>query len=177
VPATELDGNEVDVEYLLRIMLVGIGATLVSDFWGLLRQGLFGAPRPDYAMVGRWIGHFTRGRFRHDRIAAAPAIRGERAIGWTAHYLIGISFALLAAVIAGPGWLSEPTLPLALFVGIGTVLAPFLVLQPAMGAGFFASRAPNPAIARLHSVLLHASFGFGLYGAALLVAHSPLFSH
>jgi hypothetical protein len=43
------------------------------------------------------------------------------------------------------------------------VLFPFLVMQPAMGAGIAASRTRNPGAARLQSLVTHAVFGLGLY--------------
>jgi hypothetical protein len=55
-------------------------------------------------------------------------------------------------------------------VGVGTVAAPFLLMQPAMGAGVAASRTPRPAAARLQSLITHAIFGLGLYGSGLLVS-------
>jgi hypothetical protein len=62
----------------------------------------------------------------------------------------------------------QPTLAPALAVGLGTVVAPFLVMQPAMGAGVAAGRTPNPAAARLQSLVTHAVFGLGLYAGAWL---------
>jgi hypothetical protein len=50
---------------------------------------------------------------------------------------------------------------------VGTVVAPYFILQPAMGLGIAARRAPNPAMARLHSLVTHVVFGFGLYLTAL----------
>jgi nitrous oxidase accessory protein NosD len=40
-------------------------------------------------------------------------------------------------------------------------------MQPGMGAGIAASRTPKPAVARINSLLTHATFGLGLYLAAL----------
>ncbi|MGY4317806.1 DUF2938 family protein [Bradyrhizobium sp. JR3.5] len=85
------------VEFLARAMLIGTGATGVMDIWGLVRKLLLGIPPLDYALVGRWLGHLASGRLRHDRIAASPQVAGERAIGWAAHYLIGIGFGRRAA--------------------------------------------------------------------------------
>ena len=48
-------------------------------------------------------------------------------------------------------------------MGIGTVVAPFLLMQPCMGAGIAASRTPYPASVRLHSLITHGVFGLGLY--------------
>jgi hypothetical protein len=154
-------------------ILIGAGATAFLDMWSAARARFFGAPKPDYAPVGRWVAHMTRGRFFHDPIAKSAPIQGERLIGWTAHYLIGIGFAAVLLIGWGVEWAREPTLIPALIVGIGSVAAPFLVMQPAMGAGIAASRTPNPAAARLRSVTTHTIFGFGLYvagSAARLIA-------
>jgi len=145
---------------------IGVGATAIMDLWGLLRKFIFGAKAPDYRLVGRWIGHMPQGRFRHDAIAAAPAKRGERLIGWAAHYATGIAFSGLLVALFGAEWTTRPTPGPALAVGIGTVVAPFFLMQPALGAGIAASRAPNPTAARLQSLITHAVFGAGLYVSA-----------
>lgn len=152
---------------LVAALPVGIGATIATDGWGLLRRRLFGTPLPDYAMVGRWFGHMPRGRLRHAPIASSPAVRAERLVGWSAHYAIGIAFAALLVAGWGVEWLRNPTPGPALLVGVATVAAPWLVMQPAMGAGIAASRTPRPNAARLQSFATHVVFGLGLYGAAL----------
>ena len=157
------------MDVLIGTFFIGIGATVVTDLWAFLRKRLFGVPPPDFGLVGRWLAHMIRGRFRHESIAAAPRMAGERAIGWIAHYLIGISFAAILVGISGIEWLEQPSLGPALVVGIGTVAAPYFVMQPGMGAGVAASRTPHPAAARLHSLVTHAIFGFGLYAAGLLL--------
>mgnify|MGYP001071423507 CR=1 FL=1 len=153
------------MDYLASILLIGAGATAATDLWAIARKRLLGVPAPNYGLVGRWLAHMPRGRFCHDAIAAAPAVRGERVVGWTAHYLIGVAFAAILPAIWGPAWILNPTIGPALAVGIGTVAAPFLVMQPGMGAGIAASRTPRPASARLQSLLMHAIFGLGLYAA------------
>jgi hypothetical protein len=137
------------------------------DGWTVLRRRLFGTPLADYGLVGRWIGWMARGRFRHERIATVPAMRGERLIGWVAHYLIGVSFAAMLLAVWGSEWAHQPSLGPALVVGIVSVLAPFLLMQPGMGMGIAASRAPRPIVARLNSLVSHAAFGAGLYLAGL----------
>jgi hypothetical protein len=152
---------------LIHALLIGAGATVLMDLWAIARKQLFGIPSLDYGLVGRWLAYLLRGRFRHDPIAASPPVRGERAIGWIAHYLIGIAFAAVLLAIWGVEWARHPTLVPAMIVGIGSVAAPFLVMQPAMGAGIAASRTPRPAFARFQSLLTHAVFGFGLYLAGV----------
>lgn len=154
---------------LIATLVIGVGATLVTDAWGLARRPLLGIPAPDYGLVGRWFGHMRHGRFRHEAIARAKPVPGERLIGWTAHYLIGIAFAALLVLLAGPGWLRAPTLAPALLVGLATVAAPFLIMQPGMGAGLAAARTPAPGKARTQSLITHAVFGLGLYLTAILI--------
>lgn len=154
--------------FLLQSALIGAGATLVMDAWAWLLKRLFGAPSLNYAMVGRWAAHLPRGRLMHESIAKAAPVAGEAVLGWGVHYLVGVVFAAVLLALAGPDWLRAPTFLPALAWGGFTVAAPFLVLQPGMGAGFFASRTPQPSVARLRSLMAHASFGAGLYIAAWL---------
>jgi hypothetical protein len=154
------------LDYLLCAVLIGAGATAVMDIWAVARKRLLGIPPLDYGLVGRWLAYLVRGRFRHESIAASPPVQGERLIGWTAHYLIGIAFAAVLLAIWGLDWARHPTIGPTLIVGIGSVAAPFLLMQPGMGAGVAASRAPRPTTARLHSLATHGIFGLGLYAAS-----------
>ena len=158
------------MDVLPSIFFTGIGATLVVDAWALVRERLFGVPRANYGLLGRWIAHMPRGRFVHASIATAQPVRGERALGWIAHYLIGVAFAGLLLVVAGVEWFRAPSVAPALLVGVATVLAPFLLMQPGMGAGIAARRTPRPGAARVQSLLTHAVFGLGLYAAGSLAA-------
>lgn len=154
-------------ELVLAALVIGVSATAVMDLAALARKHLLGTPSADYALVGRWIAYMPRGRFIHRPVAASPPVRGEGAIGWIAHYLIGIGFAALLLAIFGADWLRHPTIGPALTVGICGVAAPFLLMQPGMGLGIAARRAPKPNLARLRSLVTHAIFGLGLYGGGL----------
>lgn len=157
------------MDVLVNTVLVGVGASAFMDLWSLVRRRLFGVSLPNYAHVGRWIGHMRHGRFRHDSIGRVASVAHEALIGWSAHYAIGIAFASLLPALRGAAWFVDPTLLPALAVGIGTVLAPFLLMQPGMGAGIAARRTPRPAIARMHGLATHAFFGLGLYVSARLI--------
>jgi hypothetical protein len=136
---------------------------MIMDLWGYLRRPLLGLPAADYRLVGRWVSHLARGRFQHESIAASPAMRGEVATGWIAHYGLGFLFAAALLTIVGEPWLRRPSVAPALAFGLVTVLVPFLVMQPAMGLGVAASRTPRPRAARIQSLTTHAIFGLGLY--------------
>jgi len=148
---------------LLPIVFIGIGATIVMDLWSIVRKPLLGTPAPNYGMVGRWIAHMKHGQFCHNSIAASSRMPAEHILGWIAHYLIGIVFAALLIGIWGESWLHNPTVGPALTIGIGTVIAPFLLMQPAMGAGIAAAKTQHPGSARLQSLITHTVFGLGLY--------------
>ncbi|MBN7799181.1 DUF2938 domain-containing protein [Parahaliea mediterranea] len=148
------------------IVLTGIGATAVMDLWSVVRKLLFGIPPANWGLVGRWIAYLAHGQFRHDPITATPSVHGERFIGWTAHYFIGIAYAVLLVAIYGSAWIHDPSVGPALTVGIATVAAPFFIMQPGMGAGIAGSRTPRPNATRLQSVLNHAVFGLGMYVSA-----------
>ncbi|HUL93449.1 MAG TPA: DUF2938 domain-containing protein [Burkholderiales bacterium] len=163
------------MDHVTSALLIGAGATAVMDIWMLARKRLLGIPQPDYGMVGRWLAYLARGRFRHDPISASPPVRGERLTGWTAHYLIGVAFAAILLAVWGADWARQPTLGPALIVGIGGVAAPFLLMQPGMGAGIAASRTPRPAAARFQTLVTHTIFGLGLYAAARLASWLPIY--
>ena len=155
-----------------HILIIGVGATAFMDAWLLLLQRV-GVPTLNFALIGRWVGHWRRGTWSHAAIAKAAPVQGELALGWLVHYATGIAFAGLLAGIAGMDWVRHPTLLPALGLGIGTVAAPWLVMQPAMGAGIASSRTPAPAKNRFRSVANHSVFGLGLYLAAVFVAGIP----
>lgn len=154
---------------VLRLVLVGIGATAVMDAWTQTLKRL-GIATLDYALLGRWAGHLGKGTFAHASIGQAAAIPRERLLGWVIHYAIGIAFAVLLVAVEGWSWLYHPSLLPALVVGTATVVAPLFVMQPAMGAGFMASKTPTPLKNCLRSLATHSVFGLGLYLSATLIA-------
>lgn len=157
------------VEWVLRAVLIGVGATLVMDAWAFLINQL-GVPSLSFALLGRWIGHLPRGQWMHESIAGATPVSGELLIGWCAHYSIGITFSALLLSTVGLKWARSPSLVPALFIGMVTVLAPLLVLQPALGAGIASSRTGAPVFNSMKSLVTHTVYGVGLYLAALATA-------
>lgn len=156
------------IDLMGETVLVGIGATLAMDIWGVVQKRAYGVAGLDYRFVGRWLGHMLHGRLWHDAIGRAAPMPGERVIGWAAHYAIGIAFAAGLVAIWGPDWLRAPTLAPALITGIGSIVFPFFILQPALGLGVAAARTQSPSVARLRSLITHTVFGVGLYVAGLL---------
>ncbi len=154
--------------HVLDALIIGVGATLCIDLWGLLLRRLFGIRSLDLCLLGRWVLHMPEGTFVHESIAASSARRGECPMGWIAHYSIGVGLVWFFLQLAPDAWLVSPTVLPALGFGVVTVLVPFFTLQPALGLGVASSRTRNPNAARLKSVLTHTVFGLGLYVSAWL---------
>ena len=148
---------------LISAILIGLGATLTTDLWALFLKHVFKITAPNYCLVGRWLRTMPEGTLKHSNIAAAPQKSSECIVGWIAHYMIGITFAVAFLALVGNNWLQHPTLIPAITFGVVTVLMPFFIMQPSFGYGFAASKTPNPTQARLRSLMNHTSFGIGLY--------------
>jgi len=151
------------IHYFLITIFIGIGATMTFDLWGLFLKHVFKIPPSNFCLVGRWILYMPEGIFRHANIGSIPQKRAECTVGWIAHYIIGIAFAIAYIAFVGIRWIEHPALISALVFGLLTVSAPFFIMQPAFGLGVAASKTPNPTKARLRSLINHIVFGFGLY--------------
>jgi hypothetical protein len=160
----------IEVYHVSGAAFVGLGATLLIDLWALFLRRGFNIPSLNYCLLGRWPLHMPSGTVVHRSMAAAQQKPHECTIGWVAHYLIGTAFALVFVLLASGRWLERPTLLPALAFGVVTTLVPFLIMQPAFGLGFAASKAPNPNQARLKSLMTHTVFGVGLYLWAVLLS-------
>ena len=157
----------IEAHYIRGAVAIGIGASLGMDLWNLFLTRAFRIPSLNYCLLGRWLRHMQGGTLRHANITAAPQKPFECAVGWMAHYALGVGFALVFVVLTAGDWLARPTLLPALLYGMGTVVFPFFIMQPSFGLGMAAARTPNPAQARLKSLVTHAVFGVGLYVSAL----------
>jgi hypothetical protein len=153
---------------VMQAIVMGIVATLATDVWLRLLQVVVGLPLANWALVGRWVAAFPRGVMVHRPIAATAKVSGELAIGWVFHYAVGIAFAALYLAIAKVCFRLEPSLLSALVFGIATLIAPWFVMQPALGLGFMAARTPKPTAVRTINISVHAVFGCGLYLGAIV---------
>jgi hypothetical protein len=157
---------------LISAILIGLGATLTFDLWTLFLKHAFKITPSNFCLVGRWLRYMPEGIFKHKEIASTPPKSAECTVGWIAHYVTGITFAIAFVAFVGNNWLQHPTLIPAMVFGVVTVSAPFFIMQPAFGLGFAASKTSNPTQARLRSLMNHTAFGAGLYLFALLVKWS-----
>lgn len=161
-------------DMIIHALILGIIATIAMDLIAIFQKRAFGIPSLNYAMVGRWLGHIPKGRVIHRPITQSAPIAAEAAIGWAAHYLIGVGFAAVylgSRTAVGSTGLG-PMAPI--LFGAATVAAPFFLLQPALGAGIAARRTPNPWIARMRSLIAHITFGIGLWIGTLILSQFDL---
>jgi hypothetical protein len=84
-----------------------------------------------------------------------------------AHYSIGIAFAFLLLAVWGLDWARSPTILPPMLIGLGTIVAPWFILQPGMGAGIAGSKTPDPRAARLRNLATHTVYGIGLFVTAV----------
>ncbi|WP_164661090.1 DUF2938 family protein [Tropicibacter sp. Alg240-R139] len=147
---------------------LGLGATLLTDCVGFLRQGV-AATHGFYCLVGRWVGSVHCQGVFHDDIRTTPPVRAEAALGWAAHIGLGLVFGMAFAVLFGAAALRSPQAWQGLSFGVLTVLVPWLIFQPFFGWGVAVARAPEPWKLRLRGLITHAVFGLGLWLSAVLL--------
>ena len=158
-----------DTQDVLVAVMIGPGATFLTDLWNLILKRTFSIPSLNFCLLGRWLLHMPEGSFRHASIAAASRKSFECTVGHTAHYAIGTVLAFAFIVLVPDEWLARPTLLPALLYGIGTVVFPFFIMQPSFGLGIAGSGTSSPVQTRLKSLMTHTVFGVGLWGCALAV--------
>jgi hypothetical protein len=157
-------------DIFLKAMVVGVGGTILLDLYALMMSRLLGAPAANWAMVGRWIGNMAHGQFVQAAMSEAAPFKGELAIGWIAHYAIGIGYGLLLIKLWGKVWLERPTLLPPVLLAWALLVAPYFIMMPGMGMGIAGSRTPKPNATRLKSVIGHSIFGLGMYATGRLLA-------
>jgi hypothetical protein len=151
----------------VEVLVTGIFATLVTDLWQLLLHTITGLAPLNWGPVGRWVAWMPRGVFVHRPISATTPVYGERAIGWGFHYAVGIVYAALYFAVVRLGLGSGPTLLSAVVCAAALLVVPWFIMQPALGLGIMAARAPRPGATRAISISAHVVFGIGLYLGAL----------
>lgn len=151
------------MELVVKIVVLGIVATIVIDIWATFSNKVLNFPRTNWAMVGRWLGHIPHGQLVHCPISDATEIANENAMGWAFHYFIGILYAIVYGLLVLLVLNDTPSLLFSWGYGLVTILAAWLIMQPCLGLGFCASKAPKPMMVRLQNFTIHTIFGVTLY--------------
>ncbi len=148
---------------ILHGLFIGLLATVLIDVWALGLRVAFKLPTTNWAMVGRWFGHLSNGKFVHNAIADAAPVSGEVLAGWVIHYAIGLIYGVLYLWFMGDIVGQAPSLFSAIGFSAVLLLAPWFIMQPCLGQGIFARRAQNPSLVRSINISVHVVFGIGMY--------------
>jgi len=156
---------------MVQGLVIGLIATILIDVWALILKSVFKLPTTNWAMVGRWVAHIRHGQFVHRSIGNAKPATGEALLGWTTHYVIGLLYGVgyLWLVVKAVG--QSPNLVSAVAFSLALLVAPWFILQPGLGLGILAHRAPKPWLIRGISFSVHLIFGVGLYVGWVLSRH------
>ncbi len=147
----------------LHIVIAGVIATAVLDVWQQIFRHAFGVPITNWAMIGRWVGHFPQGRFVYENIGKAPPVEGERALGWVVHYVVGVGYAFVYFLMMRFAFGVAPSLLSALIFGAVSVSVTWFVMEPILGAGVLGANIPGRGAALAQDFTTHLSMGLGLY--------------
>jgi hypothetical protein len=147
------------MKLIQKTILTGIAGTLATDVWTLVLK-MFGVHSHGLLLVGQWIvSHLN------------PALQSrlmDKAlfVGWTAHYCLGILFAVLPNLVYGKKWLQKPTLLMALMTGLISFLISVFIIQPILNFGIAFSRYTSQPVILLKVGLFHLVYSIGLWAAA-----------
>jgi len=146
----------------LIICSVGILACAVLDLWQRLLLLVAKIPPSNWAMVGRWLVFFLKNRVwvQNDLSEQAP-LRNELFIGWGFHYLVAIAYALFYFFLFEQGLMNFKLVD-GLIFGLISVVVPWFLFMPAMGAGILGNKTNNPSLACVVALIAHTIFGGAL---------------
>jgi hypothetical protein len=152
---------------VLNGIVMGLVGTLAMDLWTSLLHLFFHQPKPNWSLVGRWVGHLPRAF--HNDIAQAKPVPLEAYIGLGFHYAIGVAYGVIFAIYAGVHWFAVPTfLPLWLFALLA-ISGGWFLLFPGMGLGWALAKVENPFRARVMGLVDHTMFAAGMWIATFLI--------
>ena len=150
--------------FLIYGLIVGIIATLIFDLFQISLSYAYNINKSKWNLIGRYfIGVLKNNKFFVDNIQEEEIIDNELLIGYLVHYAIGSIFGLFYVSI-NLIFYSEPSLILALIIGIITVLGGWCIIMPyTYNIGFFASKKEEQFQILAQNLIAHFIFGIGLY--------------
>jgi hypothetical protein len=156
--------------FVVQAVIAGVFATAMLDLWQRLLHAVAGIPPANWAMIGRWFAYLPRGQVVHRPIGATAEVRGELALGWAMHYLVGLAygFAYLGLLVYGLD--RPPSLLNGAVFGAASVAIAWFIMQPGIGIGVMGRLTPNPAVPILNALASHVIYGLALFAGAWLAA-------
>lgn len=154
----------------LQILVAGVVGTAILDLWQRVYHLATGLPPSNWAMIGRWVGHFRDGQFVQADIGKATPVPNEAALGWIVHYVVGIGYAAVYLLLMRCVFAAPPDLVSALVFGAVSVGVTWFVMEPILGAGAMAGHVPAAVRAKVvgQDFTSHLSIGFGIYLGTLV---------
>lgn len=151
------------------VLVTGLSGATAADFGRSAYQWATGFPPVNWSVTGRWFLMVLQGQPYVPDIGTAPSLPHELLAGHLAYYTIAVVFA--GVYLALLGLLKRPpTLWNGLLFGWVTMVFPFFVQMPLMGAGVLASATATPWLVIGRTLVHHSSFGLGLAVGALVMA-------
>ena len=154
--------------FVFQAVVSGVFATVVLDLFQRLLFAVAGIPPANWAMVGRWFAHIPRGRLFHDDIAQAEPVQGELRLGWIMHYLVGIAYGFVYLGLIVLILERAPSFLNGLVFGVVSVVIPWFLMQPGLGAGVMARKTPKPIVPVSVALANHTVYGIALFAGAVL---------
>lgn len=146
-----------------RAILAGLAATAAMTFLLIIGPSM-GMPK---MLIGNMLANFMG-------ISVA--------LGWTAHFMIGTVLGLIYVYAFADRLPGASALRGAIY-GLFPWLLAQIMVNPVMGAGFFASNTPAPVMVVMGSLLGHLVYGavlgavYGLAGTKTGDTAQPAYSH
>ena len=143
----------------MMAILIELLATFVIDLGARLGQKMGWITPMNISYFGRWIFHLCQGKNDFKNIASARPFQFEKNLGYIVHYSIGGVFSLgywYASQIFGFSLVDAKSI---LAFVLLTCLAPWTLMFPLMGFGFFARKSPR--------LVATSSYNHATYGAAV----------
>ena len=133
------------IDSVFSIVIAGVAACLVLDFWQQIIKRVMGIPASNFAVVGRWFLRIRRVKSMYQpTIDAEPPEPNELRVGWCVHYAVSVGYAVVfyAMMVVVPVF--KPTLIDGLVFGALSVVVPWFYFIPCMGKGMMARYTATP---------------------------------
>ena len=155
--------------FLIEGVIAGLIATLFFDLYQNLLLYAYNINKSKWNLVGRYFATLKINSIHRNNISDEEEVDYELIFGYFIHYLIGSFFGIIY-VSVNLLFYDHPSIFLALFVGLITVLGGWCFMMPyVFNIGYFASKIVDPSKLLVQNLIAHFIFGVGLYIGYLLI--------
>lgn len=154
--------------FIINILITGIIATFIFDIFHISLSYAYSINKSRWNLIGRYFVGLFYGKYIQEDLENENEINYELFIGYIIHYIIGIIFAFFYITL-NLLLFEQPSIILALIVGLLTVLGGWCILMPfAFNIGYFAMKQDNQKKLLVQNLIAHFIFGIGLYFGYLI---------